>query len=122
MEVAQLFSNVNYPRSIVTNSLYALADLWEVWSKHYEGELEKSDFKVRTQSTIPEVTCKALRRLANYFGRGKKVKKKLTTSDRLTYHLLKAIKGSAYAAHIRDDLPSDDELEGEEEGKMDDGA
>ena len=51
-----------------------LADLWEVWSKHYEGELEKSDFKTRTQSSDPDVTCMALRRLANYFGRGKKVK------------------------------------------------
>ena len=94
-----------------------LADLWEVWSKHYEGELEKSDFKTRTQSSNPDVACVALRRLANYFGRGRKVKKVLKTSDRLTYHLLKAIKGSKYADHIRDGMPSDDELE----GKMEDG-
>ena len=71
-----------------------LADLWEVWSKHYEGEMEKSDFTRRKQSTTPEVACMALRRLANFFGRGRKVKKVLKTSDRLTYHLLKAIKGS----------------------------
>ena len=95
-----------------------MADLWEVWAKHYEGELEKSDFKVRTQTSNPDVACKALRRLANYFGRGKKVKRKLNTSDRLAYHLLKAIKGSCYADHIRDDLPSDDDWE----GKLDDGA
>ena len=92
-----------------------LADLWEVWAKHYDGELEKSDYKVRTQSRLPEVACKALRRLANYFGRGQKIRKKLNTSDRLVYHMLKALKGSAYAAHIRDDLPSDDELEGKME-------
>ena len=60
-----------------------------------------SDSKVRTQTTNPEVACKALRRLANYFGRGRKVKKKLTTSDRLTYHLLKAIKGSAYPDRLQ---------------------
>ena len=73
---------------------------------------------MRTQSKIPEVACKALRRLANYFGRGKKIQKKLNTSDRLAFHLLKALKGSAYAGHIRDDLPSGDELE----GKMADGC
>ena len=96
-----------------------LADLWEVWSKHYEGELEKSDFKTRTQSSNPAVACVALRRLANYFGRGRKVKTVLKTSDRLTYHLLKAIKGSRYADLIRDGMPSEDELE---EGKMEDGG
>ena len=59
-----------------------MADLWEVWSKHYEGELEKSDFKTRTQSSNPDVACMALRRLANYFGRGKKVKKSLKATRR----------------------------------------
>ena len=88
-----------------------MADLWEVWAKHYEGTLEKSDFSVRRQNTVPDIACKALRRLANYFGRGKKVKSKLNTSDRLTYHLLKALKGSAYADLIRDGQPSDDEDE-----------
>ena len=85
--------------------------MWEVWGKHYEGTLEKSDFSVRKQSLTPDVACKALRRLANYFGRGKKIRSKLNTSDRLAYHLLKALKGGKYADLIRDGLPSDDEDE-----------
>ena len=58
-------------------------DLWKVWHKNYEVEIARSDFSLRAQSTNPVVACKAMRKLANYFGRGRKVKRKLTMSERM---------------------------------------
>ena len=58
-------------------------DLWNVWSKNYEKDVQKSGFRTRTQTTTPLIATKALRKLANYFGRGRKVKRKLCPSERM---------------------------------------
>jgi len=50
---------------------------------YYEKALQQSRKKIRKQSAIPAVATKALRKLANYFGRGRKVKRKLTPGERM---------------------------------------
>ena len=90
-------------------------DLWEVWSKHYETTMLKSNFKRRTQSTTPKVACLALRRLANYFGYNKKVKRKLTTDQRYMHHILVQQGKQELAEKIRDGIPSDSEEDESEE-------
>ena len=57
-------------------------DLFEVWAKNYEQEVAPSSFKGRRQSTDPRKATKALRRFANFLGRGRRVKAKLDKSDR----------------------------------------
>lgn len=84
-------------------------DLWEVWAKHYETTIPASrgDFDKRTQSTRPDVACEALRRLANWFGFGKKVKRRLSMHQRYMHHLLIQQGNKKLAERIRDGLPSD---------------
>ena len=84
-------------------------DLWCVWSKHYETSVPKSDFNTRKQSTVPAVACLGLRRLGNWFGFGKKVKRKLSTQERYMHHILVGQGKNKLAQRIRDGLPSSDE-------------
>ena len=57
-------------------------DLWEVWHKNYENEVPKSHYSIRTQSTDPVKATVALRKFANFLGRGRPVKPKLCTQER----------------------------------------
>ena len=84
-------------------------DLWEVWHDSYESSVPKSSYPTRTQSTNPDKACRALRKFANFCGFGKRLKPKLSRSERLQYHLLKALKGSELANKIASDLPSESE-------------
>ena len=44
-------------------------DLFDVWSVDYQPSVPYSDFGRRTQSPVPRIATKALRRLAHFFGR-----------------------------------------------------
>ena len=57
-------------------------DLWEVWHKNYETEVPMSGYSIREQSTDPVTATVALRKFANFLGRGKKLKPKLCTQER----------------------------------------
>ena len=82
-------------------------DLWEVWHDSYEEAVPKSKYEVRKQSTEPDIACVALRKFANWLGRGVKVKPKLTREMRISYALLKALKGSKHANKICNGFPDD---------------
>ena len=87
-----------------------MGDLPEVWRKSYDNNLPKTDWKIRTQSTDPEFTCFALRKFANVvLERGKRVKEKLSQDARLSYNLLKALKGRKAALRALDGLSSSDD-------------
>jgi hypothetical protein len=58
-------------------------DLWSVWAKNYEKTVKKSGYKNRKQSLDHKFALMAQRKLANHFGRGKKMKRKLTAGERL---------------------------------------
>ena len=55
------------------------------------------------------MATEALRRLANWFGFGKKVKRRLTTHQRYMHHLLVQQGNKELAEKIRDGLPSSDD-------------
>ena len=86
-------------------------DLWEVWHKSYEQAVPKSKYEVRTQSTDPDTACVALRKFANWLGRGGKVRPKLSPEMRVQYALLKAMKGSKYARAVANGLAGDSDDE-----------
>ena len=83
-------------------------DLWEVWHDSYEVAVPKSKYDVRKQSTEPDVACVALRKFANWLGRGVKVKLKLTPEMRISFELLKAMKGVKFANKIASGFPDED--------------
>ena len=93
-------------------------DLWDVWHEAYEQAVPKSKYEVRTQSTDPDTACVALRKLANWMGRGVKVVPKLSRESRIAFALLKALKGSAYAQKVCNGFP--DDSSSDDEGKMGD--
>ena len=66
-------------------------DLWEVWFKNYAADLPKSEYSIRSQSTDPEIATLALRKFANFLGRGKVVKPRLPQNDRFQSDSLKSI-------------------------------
>ena len=50
-------------------------DLWKIWKKYYQPGLQKDPtMERRTQSTSPEVACRALRRFARGIGRGRTIR------------------------------------------------
>ena len=110
--------NLNVPYE---ESFQLHGDLWEVWHKSYEQAVPKSKYEVRTQSTDADYACCALRKLANWFGRGKKVRPKLDAGQRLQFALLKAMKGGQYARDVANGLAcfSDSEEEESDEESSD---
>ena len=87
-----------------------MGDLPEVWRKSYDNDLPKTDWKIRTQSTDPDFACFALRKFANVvLERGKRVKERLSRDARLSYSLLKALKGREAALRALDGLSSSDD-------------
>ena len=68
---------IPYPESFQIHG-----DLFETWAQSYEQEVLKSSFNKRSQSRDPLVATVALRKFANFFGRGKKLKRKLGRSER----------------------------------------
>ena len=84
-------------------------DLFEVWAKNYETEVAPTTFKGRVQTTDPWTATKALRRFANFIGCGRKVKARLSKSQRFHYHLLASMGKEDLAEKIAQDLPTDDE-------------
>ena len=97
--------NIPYPESF-----HIHGDLYEVWSQHYETDVLKySNFKRRNQSTDPKVATVALKKFANYLGRGKKVKVKLTQKKRYLHAILVGQGNKEEAERIRQNLPSDSE-------------
>jgi len=96
--------HIPYPESF-----HLHGDLFDVWAQHYEQDVEKKfNFKRRNQSTNPKVATVALKKFANFLGRGKKVKVRLTQKKRYLHHLLAAM-NPQLAEKIRLGLPSDDE-------------
>ena len=84
-------------------------DVYDVWQDSYENTVPKSGFKVRKQPRDPDVACTALRKIAHFLGAGRKVKTKLSTRDRWSYNILKALGKRKKANRIRQGLPSSDE-------------
>ena len=71
-------------------SFHVHGDLYGTWAKNYEFEVAKPhNFKQRTQSRDPAIATVALKRFANFLGRGKKQKVKLKKRTRYLYHLMK---------------------------------
>jgi hypothetical protein len=64
-------------------------DLWSVWSMNYDKAVKKSEFKGRKQARDPKIVLKAQRKLANHFGRGRKVKRKLTAEGRMQSEVIR---------------------------------
>ena len=71
-------------------SFHVHGDLYGTWAKNYEFEVAKPhNFKQRTQSRDPAIATVALKRFANFLGRGKTQKVKLKKRTRYLYHLMK---------------------------------
>ena len=103
--------NVPYPESF-----HIHGDLYEVWSQHYETDVSKyANFKRRNQSTDPKVATVALKKFANYLGRGKKVKVRLSKKNRYLHAILVGQGNEKEAERIRMGLPSDSEDSVDEE-------
>ena len=68
---------VPYPESFQCHG-----DLFETWAKNYETDVVQSSFNQRNQSRDPVIATKALRRFANFLGRGRKLKTKLDINAR----------------------------------------
>lgn len=78
--------NIPYPESF-----HLHGDLFETWAENYEFEVERSrEFKQRKQARDPKIVAVALKKFANFLGRGKKLKVKLRRKDRYLHYLLKA--------------------------------
>ena len=97
--------NIPYPESF-----HIHGDLYEVWSQHYETDVSRySNFKRRNQSTDPKVATVALKKFANYLGRGKKVRVKLSQRKRYLHAILVGQGNKEEAERIRQNVPSDSE-------------
>ena len=85
--LAKWCAHLNIP---YTESFHIHADLYGVWAENYEQEVEKpaGNFKKRDQSNDPKVATAALMKFANFLGRGKKVKVKLSKKNRYLHALL----------------------------------
>ena len=102
--------SIPYPESF-----HIHGDLYEVWGLNYEHEVEKPhNFKRRSQSTDPAVAATALKKFANFLGRGKKVKVKLNQRKRYLHHILEGQGQVEVAEKIRLGLPSDSEEESDD--------
>jgi len=96
---------VPYPESF-----HIHGDLYDVWSQHYEQDVSRyASFKRRNQSTDPKVASVALKKFANFLGRGKKVKVKLPRRERFLHAVLVRLGHTDEADRIRRGLPSDSE-------------
>ena len=99
-------------------SFHIHGDLFDVWAQHYEQDVSRyQSFKRREQSTNPKTATIALKKFANFLGRGKKVKVKLSQRKRYLHHILVGQGQVELANKIRDGQPSDDD-ESEDDGKM----
>ena len=99
-------------------SFHIHGDLFDVWAQHYEQDVSRyQSFKRREQSTNPKTATIALKKFANFLGRGKKVKVKLSQKQRYLHHILVGQGQVELANKIRDGQPSDDD-ESEDDGKM----
>ena len=96
-------------------SFHLHGDLYVVWAEHYETDVARYiNFKRREQSLDPKTATVALKKLANFFGRGKKVKVKLTQRKRYLHALLLGQGQVEKADRIRRGLPSESEDESED--------
>jgi hypothetical protein len=83
-------------------------DLYKTWSEHYEDSVPGDDsMNRREQSRNPDVATRALARLANWFGRGKRVAPRLRRQERYLHeHML--LMGQGLLAHrIAHGLPTE---------------
>jgi hypothetical protein len=83
-------------------------DLWKIWKRYYQHGLQKDPaMERRTQSTTPEVACRALRRFARAIGRGRTVRedpKEFDTNQigRMLARVLRKLGEGAAVAEILD--------------------
>ena len=84
-------------------------DLPDVWSGSYQLDMRHTKSKLRIQPTDPKRALVGLRKFANLLGRGKRLKAKLSKSDRFQYHLLRTFGKARLAEKIAHGLPSDSE-------------
>ena len=94
--------NISYKESFEIHG-----DLFQTWSEHYEDSIPgTSSMDRREQSRNPDVATKALCRLANWLGRGKRVKPKLSRHERYLHEHMELM-GQALRAHqIAHGLPT----------------
>ena len=87
-------------------------DLEDVWEKSYQPGLKKNGYTIREQSLTPDVACYALRKLANWLGRGVKVKPLLLNRrDKMLFALMEAHGQGEKAKQILHGFPTDSDEE-----------
>jgi len=75
--------------SSISESVRSFASLEEVWRKSYDPDLPQSNHKGRQQTRDPKTATYALRLFGKVLlKRGKKVRPRLSQSDRLNFALL----------------------------------
>ena len=84
-------------------------DLFKTWSEHYEDSVPgDNSMDRREQSRNPDVATKALCRLANWLGRGKRVKPRLSRHERYLHEHMELMGQSVRAHRIAHGLPTKD--------------
>ena len=85
-------------------------DLPDVWQASYGEGMTTSGSKNREQPRDPGAACKGLRKIAQFFGGGRKSKRKLSRKERFDYNILKALGHRKKANQIlRGESSSDDD-------------
>ena len=98
--------NISYSESFEIHG-----DLYETWADHYEDYVPKDRHQQREQSKYPDKATRALCRFANWLGRGKRVKARLSRHERYMHHHLMAHGEDDLAHRIAHGLPSDEEMD-----------
>ena len=96
-------------------SVHIHGDLHQVWGRNYQEDVPKSVYSIRNQSREPEKACKALRRLAKWFGTGLPYEVKQSKTDRYMDAILRSIGQTEWADKIKMEMPDDDTDEDSEQ-------
>lgn len=84
----------------------------DVWEKSYQKGLPKNGYKTREQSLDPDFATSALRKFANWCGRGPKVKPlAVSRRDRLLVGVMEGLGQGEKARRILNGFPSDSDDE-----------
>ena len=78
-------------------------DLWKTWKRHYQEGLDRNPYmERRTQSTDPDIACRALRLFARGIGRGRTVREdpKAFTQNQIGQMLVATLRKLGEAATV----------------------
>lgn len=106
LQIALLFTK------LLSDTIDPIGSPEEVWRNSYDCDLPHSGYNVRQQSSDPMVTTYALRMFAKVLlKRRKRIKPRLSRSDRLNYALLVSREGKEAADRALYGFESDEESE-----------